>query len=280
MIKILHKEVKSIITTSKLPGVDYVINPYIGCGFACKYCYASFMSRFADKPVEEWGSYVCVKDNAVELAEKEIDKIIKKKPNAKILFSSATDSWQGVEYKYEISRKILKLFVEKGFQGKISILTKSHLVLRDIDILKKLKSVEVGMTITSTDNKVSRFLETKAPDVLKRLDALKKLNEEGLETYAFICPVLPHFVNDLESFDALFKSIKEAGTDSVHVDYLNLSGSVIYTLKPFLLEKCSEEICDFYLKYSQSYDYKNKLGKEIFRIIDKYKMNLMFSSSA
>jgi len=274
-MKIVEKIAKSIITPSKLPDADYVINPYIGCAFSCKYCYASFMGRFINKSIEGWGNYVYIKTNAVELAEKEVDKLIKKNANAKVLFSSVTDAWQGVEQKYKLSREILKIFVKKNFQGQISILTKSPLILRDIDLLKKLKNVRVGLTITSTDDKVSRFLETKAPNVLRRLDTLKKLNEEGVKTYAFIGPIFPHFINDIDNLDKIFKNIKEAGTNDIFVEHLNLSSSVLYRMKPFLLNECSQEVYNIYIKNSQSREHKEKLNIKIIEIINKYNMNLM-----
>ncbi len=128
---------KSILTKSKLPDADYVVNPYTGCRFGCVYCYASFMSRYVGKDINDWGEFVYVKINAPELLQKEIQKLKNKGKGLSILFSSVTDPYQGVEAKYQVTRKCLQVLVDYGFEGKVSILTKSQLVTRDIDLLKK-----------------------------------------------------------------------------------------------------------------------------------------------
>jgi len=101
-------------------------------------------------------------------------KALKNKGKDKtVFFSSVTDPYQGVEAKYKLTRSCLEVLVENEFAGEVSILTKSALVTRDIDVLKKLKNVEVGFTITSTDDAVSRYFEKFAPNVTDRLKAMK-----------------------------------------------------------------------------------------------------------
>lgn len=273
-MKIKEKLAKTIITKSKLPDVDYVINPYTGCEFACKYCYASFMSKFIGEDIKDWGNFVYVKTNAIELIEKEILKINKINPNAKILLSSVTDAWQGIESKYKLTRGILSVLIKNDFQGTLSCLTKSPLIERDIGLLKQFKNHHIGMTITSTEDKVSRFLETNAPDVSRRLKTLKKLNAAGLKTYAFVGPIFPHFVNDLNSLDDLFKAIKKTGTNDVYVEHLNLSSSVLMRMIPFL-KTCDKDIYDLYTQKSKSPEYRKILNEAIMKIIAKYKINLM-----
>ena len=189
----LFKESKTIITKSNLPDTDYVINPYIGCQFGCCYCYASFMGRFVNKSISEWGEYVFVKSNGADLIKKELAKLIKTSPNSKILLSSVTDPYQAAEAKYKLTRKILGAIGELQYPEMINILTKSPLVLRDTDILKTIPQVEVGLTITTTDDAMSKALEFNAPGATNRLKALEKLNKQGFATYAFIGPLLPHY---------------------------------------------------------------------------------------
>lgn len=270
---IKYKLAKTIIIKSKLPDTDYVINPYTGCGFACKYCYASFMSKFIGEDIKDWGNFVYVKTNATKLADKEIKKINKKNPNAKILLSSVTDAWQGVESKYKLTRGILSVLIKNNFQGKLSCLTKSPLIERDIDLLKQFKNHDIGITITSMEDKVSRFLETKAPDVSRRLKTLKKLYRAGLKTHAFVGPVFPHFINDLKGLDKLFKVIKETGTKDVYVEHLNLSSSVVMRMIPFL-KTCDKDVYELYTKKYKDPRYKKILNNAIMDIISKYKMNL------
>ena len=119
------------------------------------------------------GYYVFVKKNAVELLRHDLKALKNKGKDKTVFFSSVTDPYQGVEAKYKLTRSCLEVLVENQFAGEVSILTKSALVKRDIDVLKKLKNVEVGFTITSTDDAVSRYFEKFAPNVTDRLKAMK-----------------------------------------------------------------------------------------------------------
>lgn len=255
---------KSILTRCGIPGIDYVINPYIGCRFACKYCYASFMGRFVGKKVSDWGKYVYVKINAPELLKKELESKLKNKGKGKEVFlSSVTDPYQGLEAKYQITKKCLEELYLFGFAGTTSILTKSDLVTRDIDILKKLHAI-VGVTITSTDDSISRYFEKYAPSVSQRLNALKKLNNAGLRTYAFIGPLLPHFVAKPEEFEKLFKKLTEVGTKDIFIEHLNLSSYIRGRL-----------MAEMTRLSSQSKKYRKELEKIIEQLVKKYKMHLM-----
>ena len=170
-------QAKSILSPCGIPGIDYVINSYTGCRFGCTYCYASFMGRFLkDKGIKDWGQYVYAKINAPELLIKELSKLKDKGKGLEIFLSSVTDPYQGVEAKYQLTRKCLEVIRDCGFEGNISILTKSNLVLRDVDIFKALKHVVVGLTVTSYNDSISRYFEKYAPNVTDRFDALEKLN--------------------------------------------------------------------------------------------------------
>ncbi|MFH0979504.1 MAG: radical SAM protein, partial [Candidatus Roizmanbacteria bacterium] len=195
--KINEIQAKSILIKSGLPASDWVINPYNGCLFACMYCYAAQIARWKH-PDEEWGSYLDVKVNATELLKVELEKLFRKtrkKNFGSIFFSSVTDPYNGMEVKYQLTRKCLQVLADFGYQGTISILTKSPLVTRDIDLFKKLKNIEVGMTITGFNDKVSRFLEVKAPSLTSRIKALKELSDNKINTYAFVGPIVPYFIN-------------------------------------------------------------------------------------
>jgi DNA repair photolyase len=162
-MKIAEIEAKSLIQRSKIPSIDYVANPYTGCMLACAYCYASFSGRFVGEPVNQWGNFVYVKKNAVELVRKELRKMTCTKRNGSLLLSSVTDPYQGPERNLRITRGILEALVDNQYPGMIRILTKSPLVTRDIDLLSGLPRVEVGMTVTTTEDRVSRWLEVRAP---------------------------------------------------------------------------------------------------------------------
>ncbi len=220
-MEIKEIKAKNIIAKSKLPDADYVVNPYTGCEFGCIYCYASFMGRFVNESINNWGNYVYVKTNAVQLFDKEIDTIPEK--DTTILLSSVTDPYQGVESKYKLTRGILETVIKKGYGGEIGILTKSSMVTRDIEILKKIPQIDVGMTITTTDDELSRFLELRATATSMRIKTLDELNKAGIPTYAFVGPLLPHFRYKPELLDKLFASLVEAGVEQVYIEHINLS---------------------------------------------------------
>jgi len=225
-------QAKSILNKSNLDSADYAINPYVGCGFACNYCYASFMSRFANEDINNWGNYVHVKVNAPELLRKKLQSM--KNKNGNIFFSSVTDAWQYVEKKYEITRELLKILVEYKYPGEIMCLTKSNLITRDIDIISQLPNKKVGFTITSCDDKIGSFLEGRASKVSSRIEALKKFNEAGIRTYAFIGPVLPYFYSRKEELEEVFRAIKNAGTNDIFIERLNTSAWIMKRLYPVL----------------------------------------------
>lgn len=272
-MKVKSIQSKSILTKSKLPGADYVINPYTGCSFACSYCYAAFIGKFSGHNDEEWGDYVDVKENAPELLGKEILKLKNKLArdifsNVKILIGSITDPYQGPEAKYKITRKCLGVLVDLEVDCQISILTKSHLITRDIDLLRRLNNFEAGMTITTTSDSVSRLLECKAPSSSLRLNALKKLNESGIKTYVCINPLLPHFCNNEKQLRKLFNAISDAGTKRIWLEHLNLSGKKRNRLKE-ILKQNNADLVPYFLD-SQSEEYKSELNSLIFNVLDDF----------
>jgi DNA repair photolyase len=195
-MKIEFREAKSIITKSNIPSVDYVINPYTGCQHGCIYCYAEFMIRFTGHKGDKWGQFLDIKTF-------NFDKIKPEKYNDKvILLSSVTDPYIPLEKKYQNTRKILEKLVET--EAEISILTKSKLVLRDLDLFKKFKNIRVGISICTLDAEFARVIERAASNPMDRLDAIKEISKAGIETYTFISPYFPEITN----FRAIIKEIK------------------------------------------------------------------------
>jgi DNA repair photolyase len=173
---------KSILTKSKI--YDYTINVYTGCQHGCTYCYARFMKRTTGH-IEPWGEFVDVKVNAPELLQREINK----KPRGAVWISGVCDAYQPLERKYELTRKCTEILVANDWP--ITIQTKSPLVLRDIDILRKASDVEVGFTITTADDNIRRLFEPNAPPINERIKALGVLHQAGIRTFAMIAPMLP-----------------------------------------------------------------------------------------
>lgn len=268
---------KSILTPSKLPDTDYVINPYTGCAFGCTYCYASFMGRYVGKQNDDWGDFVYVKINAPQLLEHDLKSLKNKGDGKSIFFSSVTDPYQGMEAKYELTRKCLQILLDFGFEGLVSILTKSHMVLRDIDLFKQFKNIEVGFTITSTDDKISRYFEKAAPNVSQRLDAMTKLNEQGIKTYAFVGPLLPHFVAEPQVLEEVFKAIKDAGTAELYVEHINLSNYILERFRNEMPDLDKEVMEKFYS--SKSKEYRDQLSELVLELVSKYRLKLRLGSA-
>lgn len=247
LTKINEIQAKTIFTKSGLPGSDYVINPYNGCQFACMYCYAAQIARWKHSG-EEWGTFLDVKLNAPDLLAKELAKLEKKfhsKNFGSVFFSSVTDPYTGLEAKYQLTRKCLQVLVDFGYQGQVALQTKSGLITRDIDLFKQLKDVSIGFTVTTLDDKVSRFLEVEAPPVSARIEAIKKLNAEGIPTYAFIGPVLPHFVKDKDGINKLLDTLQTAGVTEVWFEHLHLVGPVKTRLMDYLNSAAPDLVADF-----------------------------------
>jgi DNA repair photolyase len=181
---IKEKNGRSILSKSGISGIDYCINPYVGCSHGCRYCYATFMKRFTGHR-EPWGSFVDVKMNAPALLQRQIGKASR----GNVLMSSVTDPYQPIEATYKLTRQCLEVLQPLSFS--VDILTKSPLVLRDLDLLRKFKEIEVGLTITTDDEEMRRVFEPHAPPIEARIQALRRLYEEGIKTYAFIGPLLP-----------------------------------------------------------------------------------------
>lgn len=221
-MKVQEIMAKRILVASALPDTDYVLNPYTGCAFGCVYCYASFMGRFVGESIADWGKYVYVKVNAVELLEKELARWSAARRMNTLLLSSVTDPYAGIEAKYRLSRGLVETLARAEYPGAVGVLTKSPLVLRDIDILRRLPDVEVGLTVTTTDDRLSRLVETRAPLASRRLETLLELNKQGIRTYAFIGPLLPHFALYPELLERLIASVAATGVSSVYVEHMNL----------------------------------------------------------
>lgn len=259
----------SILQKSGLPDADWVINPYTGCRFACKYCYAAFIGRFRHNG-EEWGSYVDVKLNAPDILKHELTNKLAKQKNrdiGTIFMSSVTDPYQGLESKYKLTRQCLKVLIELKYTGKISILTKSHLVTRDIDLFKKLPNIEVRLTVTSTGDPISQYLETYASPHQVRLTTLKKLSATGIKTFAFVGPLLPHFVYHKKDLANLLKAIKATGVSYIYLEHINLSPYIRDRLFEHLTKDYPEEINKF--KQALSSSYRSELDDYLKQITQK-----------
>jgi len=188
------KEIQSKSILSKSQVYPYVINPYVGCQHNCSYCYARFMKRFTGHR-EPWGQFVDVKINAPDLLKLEIGK----KRTGRVWISGVCDPYQPLEGRYRLTRQCLEILVRNHWP--VVVQTRSPLVLRDVDLLKEGRDVDVGLSITTTDDEIRKVFEPNAPPVAARVKALDDLHQAGIRTYAMIAPILPGAENLAETLD-------------------------------------------------------------------------------
>jgi len=184
-MKIIKIRVKNIFTKTKLPGCDFVINQYVGCGHSCLYCYSNaickWLMRMEKKKVPgKWGNWVIAKINAPELVKG-------KKIKGSVWMSSISDPYQPIERKLKLTRKILEN-MDKNIN--LAIQTKSNLILRDIDLFKKFKKIEIGLTINGFEGEIKKLFEPNSSIHKERLKTLKISKKNGIKTYAFISPII------------------------------------------------------------------------------------------
>jgi len=223
----MEKQCKTALSKSGL-SYDYTVNAYTGCLHGCVYCYANFMRRFSGHLQDPWGSFVDVRVNLLDVLAKELPR----RSGGSVWISSVCDPYEQVEAKYELTRGAIKL-ISQYSKYSISILTKNSLVLRDLDLLERIKGrVDVGFTITTFDQEAQTIFEPHASPVNERIEAARQLNRAGVDTWIFIAPMLP-YVTELDLEDGL-RELKEAGVRKLMSDRYNARGSVInQTLKAY-----------------------------------------------
>jgi len=230
---------RKFITKCNAPRMPFqwMINPYRGCEFGCKYCYARYAHEFMElcNPLEfERKIYAKHFDTAAFLDE------LKRTPRGEtIAIGTATDPYQPAERRYRVTRSILEtLATTAGFR--IGITTKSNLITRDIDVLQEVQRrhyLGVHMTVTTMDRELARMLEPMAPRPDLRVAAVRKLNAAGIRSSVFSSPVMP-LINDSDpSLDAVAKAAAQAGSRSWGAQVLFLKSSAQAVFFPFLEEK-------------------------------------------
>ncbi|MFC1564757.1 radical SAM protein [candidate division KSB1 bacterium] len=206
-MKISTCSTRPILVPCELEFLDYQVDPYIGCRHHCYYCYA------LNQAETDWNEEILFhKDITGQLSE-ELDKI---SPQKTILLGYYSDPYQSYEAEYRQTRKVLELFLKKGIS--FSILTKSKLITRDIDILKEMDNASVGVSVAFTDNKIRRRFEANAANTEQRIRTLCILSEAGIPTYALISPVIP-YITDVISLIGML----EPYTDNIWISGLNIN---------------------------------------------------------
>lgn len=201
---------RTALSPSKLPGLDYALNPYVGCAHDCVYCFAPTVlgvDRF------KWATDIGARTNLPGLLAKEV-----RKKRGNVGLGTVTDPYQPIEHEVLLTRKCLEVLAR--VDQPLSVLTKSPLVTRDIDLFKRMSRVEVGVTITGHNDGLARLFEPGAPPPSARLSAVKRLIQEGIETYVMIGPVLP-MISDID-IEEFFAMIAASGVKRVMLDRMRL----------------------------------------------------------
>ncbi len=211
-----------LYSKSKLPASDYVINPYTGCVHGCLYCYACFMGRFTghDQP---WGTYA-------EPKKYDSMKLPVRQEGKTILVGSVTDAYQPVEARFCQMPRILECL--RAYRGHVEILTKSNLILRDLELLKQIPDISVGVSLGLCSGRDAEALEPRASGIRERLDTLKTLHDNGIPTYLFVAPYFPGITN-LRRLTEWSKGF----ADFVGVENLNLRGGYKAKVMAFIGER-------------------------------------------
>ncbi len=244
-----HTKAKQILVKSNLPASDYVANPYSGCTHNCRYCYASFMKRFTGHD-DDWGTFIDVK-------EYESVKFPKNLKGKTVLLSSVTDPYNPYEMKYRKSREILELLSHT--EADVEILSKSDLMVRDIELLKKIPHLKVGISLSTLDDDFRKDMEPGAPSVRRRLKALEILHNAHISTYLFISPIFP-YITDIR---AIIEAV-DGTVDRICFENLNLRGASKAEILKYISEKYPQHL-DSYKAIYQSGDisYWEQLEAEI-----------------
>jgi DNA repair photolyase len=253
----------------------WTLNPYRGCEFGCKYCYARYTHEFMEMwDGKDFERKIYAKEAAPEWLRAELRQA--KDKGLPIALGTATDPYQPAEKQFEITRRMLEVFLE--FEGlDFSITTKSVLILRDLDLLARVSArhrFSVHMTVTTTDERLARLLEPKAPPPANRLEAVKLLGEAGIRVGVNAMPILPGLNDSQKSLNDLAQASRRAGAKFLYGNILFLTSSAMKQFMPFL-EKEFPRLANRYRKlYAHSAylngEYKEQMTKLLTELRARY----------
>ena len=245
----------------------WTINPYRGCEFACKYCYARYTHEFMEmREGVDFERKIYVKQHAAELLRQELRQV---KPGEEIAIGTATDPYQPAERKFEVTRGILEELVRhSGLE--LGIVTKSNLVLRDVDLLRQIgrnNRLSVSVTITTLDVELARILEPRAPRPDLRMEAVRRLSLEGIRAGVSCAPVLPGITDSLRNLESLVRATAEAGGQYIFSNALFLKPCSAAVFLPFLQEKFPQLVESYRQRYQDSAFLPKTYGKRISQLM-------------
>ena len=221
---------RSVLTRTRIPGFRWCLNPYVGCEHGCRYCYASFMKRFTGH-LEPWGAFVDAKVNAPEALRRQLRRI----RGGSVLVGTVTDPYQPLERRRRLTRGCLEALAGAGDGFEVSVLTRSPLCLRDVDVFRRFGDrISVGLSITTDDDRTRELFEPHAPPIGARVEALRTLRKAGVPTYAFAGPLLP-------MDPARYVEMIGDAAQEVLVDRMNYASKVVAIYRREKLERYLED---------------------------------------
>jgi DNA repair photolyase len=275
--------VKSILNkcaSARVP-FDWTINPYRGCEFGCKYCYARYTHEYMEIDGAEFERKIFVKKDAAVLLASEIAKKYSYESKASggrqaehIAIGTATDPYQAAEREYGVTRACLEELARREGLS-ISIVTKSDQIVRDIDILRVIagkSALTVNLTVTTLRPRLARLLEPRAPRPDLRLDAVKQLREAGLDVGVSASPLLPGITDG--ELEAVAGASKEAGAQWFYSEVLFLMPVSAKQLLPFIekkFPKLASQYQEWYAKNGYApEEYRKKISERVRKIREKF----------
>ena len=262
-----------VVSRRNLP-FAWAINPYRGCEFACKYCYARYTHEFMElRDGIEFEQKIFVKQHAADLLRQELRRV---KPGEEIAIGTATDPYQPAERRFEVTRGILEEFAKhSGFE--IGIVTKSNLITRDAEILRRVAEnnrLFVNVTVTTVDVELARKLEPRAPRPDLRLETVQQLNLAGVDAGVICAPVLPEITDAPRDLEALVKAASQAGAKYIFANPLFLKPCSAAVFLPFLEEHFPGLVENYKKRYtSRAFlpkGYGQRLSQLMARLRQKY----------
>ena len=238
-----------VVSRRHLP-FTWAINPYRGCEFACKYCYARYTHEFMElRDGIEFEQKIFVKQHAAELLRQELKKVL---PGEEIAIGTATDPYQPAERRFEVTRAILEeLARHSGLE--IGIVTKSNLITRDVEILRRIADnnrLFINLTVTTVNAELARKLEPRAPRPDLRLETVRQLNLAGVDAGVICAPVLPEITDAPRDLEAVVKAASEAGAKYIFANPLFLKPCSAAVFLPFLAEHFPALVGSYHKRYS------------------------------
>ena len=274
------RSVVSKVASKRGMPFTHAINPYRGCEFGCRYCYARYTHEFLEMRPEEFEQKIYFKENAAWLLEQELRRM---KPGTEIALGTATDPYQPLERKLRVTRSLLEVFArQSGFR--LGIVSKSNLMLRDLDLLRVIgrrNRLTVHLTVTTMNAKLARVLEPRAPRPDLRIAALRQLREAGVRAGVLCSPLMPAITDSASSIRAVARAAAEAGACFFAAGALFLKPCSLPTFLAFVREHFPALVGAYEQRYGASAfvsaAYRNRVSALVDAICREFKLGRRYT---